>query len=47
MLKNKSYKSNIFQAGLLRASAQGTRLYYVLIETGEALINEIDALIND
>jgi hypothetical protein len=37
-----SYRSNIFQAGVLRASVQGTRLYYVLIDTGKALIEEID-----
>jgi hypothetical protein len=41
-----SYQSNIFQAGVLRAATQGTRLYYNLIETGKVLIKEIDLYLN-
>lgn len=40
-----SYRSNIFQAGVLRASSQGTRLYYNLINIGETLMEEIDSYI--
>lgn len=42
-----SYQSNIFQAGVLRASSQGTRIYYSLIKTGETLIKEIDLFIKE
>jgi hypothetical protein len=42
-----SYRSNIFQAGVLRAAAQGTRVYFFLIETGETLIKEIDLFIEE
>ena len=42
----KSYSSNIFQAGVLRASQQGTSLYYALIDIGNDLMEEIDHYIN-
>ena len=42
-----SYRSNIFQAGVLRASIQGARLYYLQIDIGVALIKEIDLFIEE
>ncbi len=42
-----SYRSNIFQAGVLRASTQGTKAYYVLIDIGKALMEEIDKYIDN
>ncbi|WP_228850963.1 DUF6090 family protein [Aegicerativicinus sediminis] len=42
-----SYKSNYFQAGILRTSRQGTSLYYRLIENGKELIKELENNFNE
>ncbi len=41
------FKSNEFQAGLLRTSQQPTWFYYSMIDTGEELIKELEGYIYD